>query len=79
VLSARHAPSAFVNSHSASTAVTPWKAYHGYTFGARADVLPRNTSARMAAIQANEISQTTTVPIHHHTVDTSTVRTSAEA
>jgi hypothetical protein len=51
-------------------AVTPWKAYHESNFGLRPEDLPRNTSARMFAIQANEMSQTTAAPIHHSIVAT---------
>ena len=63
-----HNPRAFMNSHRARTAVTPWNAYPASAPPLRPEVLPRITSAITDTIQTAEISQTTTVPIHHNMI-----------
>ena len=51
-----------------STAVAPWKAYHGRTLGLKKELLPRITSAMIAKIQAAEMSQTNKAPMSHNMV-----------
>ncbi len=58
-----------MTSHRARMAVTPWKAYPASVLTLRPEVLPRITSAITDTIQAADINQTTTAPIHNHTVD----------
>jgi len=62
---------AFIASHSASTANSPWNAYPGHILGLSPETLLRNTSAMQYAIQTNPRSQATTAPIHHHILLTS--------
>jgi len=61
-------PRALKSSHRVRIAVTPWKVYPASAPPLRPEVLPRITSAITYTIQTAEISQTTTVPIHHHMV-----------